>query len=81
MSGTTARLLAKALEALVTKAFNRCLFPDEVRAAFVALDAYYGDHPDAAPEEIVRLREARATADRLLRVASSPSTEIENHGQ
>ena len=32
--------LASALNALTTRAFNRDLFPDEVRAAFAALDAH-----------------------------------------
>lgn len=32
--------LAKALEALTERAFRRCLFPAEVKAAMAALDAY-----------------------------------------
>lgn len=37
---TPADQLATALEALTERAFNRCLFPAEVRQAFAALDAY-----------------------------------------
>lgn len=32
--------LAQALEALAERAFGRCLFPAEVKEAFVALDAW-----------------------------------------
>lgn len=35
-----AQRLVAALEALTERAFNRCLFPAEVKEAFGALDAY-----------------------------------------
>jgi hypothetical protein len=37
---TAADQVAEALEALVRRAWHRCLFPAEVKAAFAALDAY-----------------------------------------
>ena len=41
---TTAARLAAALEALTERAFKRCLFPDEVREAFGALDQFKEDN-------------------------------------
>lgn len=38
--------LAAALEALIERAFDRCLFPAEVKAAFVALDTYRKESND-----------------------------------
>jgi len=39
-TAAVAQQLAAALDALTTRAFNRDLFPDEVKAAFAALDAH-----------------------------------------
>lgn len=39
---TASDRLAQALEALAERAFSRCLFPDEVKEAFAALDAWHG---------------------------------------
>ena len=43
----TAARLAAALEALTERAFKRCLFPDEVREAFSALDQFKEETSDA----------------------------------
>lgn len=43
---TAAAKLAAALESLTERCFNRCLFPNEVREAFAALDAYEAETAD-----------------------------------
>lgn len=53
--------LAAALEALTERAFRRCLFPAEVKAAFGALEVKMSDRTTMTPTEvIVRIAEVAA---------------------